>query len=74
MKNFNSQPNLYHAAVGEAEVIHNLGVLLGAREQNLSIVKTGQARWKPLADNNPCSLGIETIFFDSQQQDIRLEL
>jgi hypothetical protein len=74
MKSSSLQPSRYYTAFGEVEVAYHLGMLLGPREQNLSIVKTSQLSWKQLADNNIIFVGKQDIFFDPQLRDMPLEL
>ncbi len=74
MKSSELQPSRYYTAFGEVEVAYHLGMLLGPREQNLSIVKTSQVSWKQLADNNIIFVGKQDIFFDPQLRDMPLEL
>lgn len=74
MKSSNVQPSRYYTAFGEVEVAYDLGVLLGQRQQNLSINKTSQVSWSQLADNNVIFVGVEDIFFDKQLHNMPLEL
>ena len=68
LKNRELAPSRYYTAFGEVDASFLLARLLGARVQNLSVVKTTDLSLRELSDNNVVFVGVENIFFNEQTQ------
>jgi hypothetical protein len=66
LKNREMAPSRYYTTFGEVDASFLLARLLGAKVQNLSVVKTTDLSLRELADNNVVFVGIENIFFNEQ--------
>lgn len=60
-----TQPSRYYTSFGEVNAAFLIGRVLGARELNISVVKTSELSWRQLADNDVVFVGIRA-FFDGQ--------
>ena len=69
LKNPQAQPSRYYSTVGEVYTAFMIGKLLGAREQNLSLVRTSELSWQEIADNNILFVG-KQVFFDAQLREM----
>jgi hypothetical protein len=69
LKNPEAQPSRYYSTVGEVYTAFMIGKLLGAREQNLSLVRTSELSWQEIADNNILFIG-KQVFFDAQLREM----
>lgn len=58
----NTQPSRYYTSFGEVSAAFALGSLLGAREPNISIVRTSELSWDDLARNNVVFVGVQAFF------------
>jgi hypothetical protein len=63
------QPSRYYTSVGEVYAAFIVGKFLGAREQNLSLMRTSQLSWQAIADNNILFIG-KQVFFDAQLREM----
>jgi len=71
-KDPNMQPSRYYTSFGEVNAAFLIGRLLGAKESNLSVVKTSQLSWQQLADNNVVFVGVRA-FFDGPLRSMPLQ-
>lgn len=69
----NTQPSRYFTAFGEVNAAFLLGRVLGAREPNISVVKTSELSWQQLADNDVVFVGVRA-FFDGRLRAMPLQL
>ncbi len=56
------QPSRYYTSFGEVNAAFLLGKQLGARESNVSIMRSSELSWQQLADNNVVFVGVRTFF------------
>jgi len=73
LKNPNTQPSRYFTAFGEVNAAFLIGRVLGAREPNISVMKTSELSWQQLADNNVVFVGVRA-FFDARLRAMPLPL
>lgn len=68
LKNPELAPNRYYTTFGGVDAAFLLARLLGARAQNLSVVKATDLSLQEMADNNVVFVGVENRFFKEQIQ------
>lgn len=55
-------PRYYYTGIGDAAAAFELGKVLGARQPELSLVRSDQLTWEQLSDNNVISIGPPRFF------------
>ncbi len=68
LKNPKLAPSRHYTTFGEVDAAFLLARLLGARAQNLSVVKTSNLSLQEMAANNVVFVGVENRFFKEQIQ------
>jgi hypothetical protein len=66
-------PSRYYTAFGEVDASFLLARVLGARVQNLSVLKTSDFSMRELAENNVVFVGLENLFFTDKIQAAPIE-
>ncbi|HEY0263983.1 MAG TPA: hypothetical protein VGC07_05620 [Granulicella sp.] len=74
MKGVDLAPSQYYTAFGEVHAAFLFGKFLGPRTENFSIVKTSDLSWQQLADNEILFVGVQNLFFESQLNQMPIEL